>query len=58
MPLFRMLLLEAIPMEIPREREQQAMFLQLLQGNHLLACILCWNLQTWLWKVDAAVDSS
>lgn len=53
-----MLLLEAIPMEIPREREQQAMFLQLLQGNHLLACILCWNLQTWLWKVDAAVDSS
>lgn len=50
MPFFKISLLKAILVKIHSESKQQVILLQLLQRNHLLACIPFYNLQTALKK--------
>lgn len=50
MPFFKISLLKAILVEIHSESKQQVILLQLLQRNHLLACIPLYSLQTALKK--------
>lgn len=57
MPFFKISLLKAILVEIHSESKQQVIFLQLLQRNHHLACILSIICKQ-LWKKDMAVVSS